>query len=243
MIPVNPPPAIRLPQAFTKDPELRAYFKNFNHMILQLWKRTGGGEDLVDVAINNNADLPVDQLRNQIKILSERIEELEGRPEILPNNSVLESDISDLQASITPVHVDIREFRSVEVIEAYTASDRDFMKVATSAEILLPLFPAENTVIIAINGHTNSINISGNGRTINGHDGVKSVEQNTFLTFYYFLATDEWFMTVAVVEDAEHKSVLIGEQESINESLKAVIFCLETIANIDHGSAIGTVDE
>ena len=47
-IQVNPPPINKLPEKIKKDKELNTFFRHLNHMLLQLWKRTGGGEDLID---------------------------------------------------------------------------------------------------------------------------------------------------------------------------------------------------
>lgn len=45
---VNPPPHRRIPQELRNDPILRAYFEDLEFNLFQLWKRTGGGEDLID---------------------------------------------------------------------------------------------------------------------------------------------------------------------------------------------------
>jgi hypothetical protein len=49
-IPVSPPPQPRYPKAIAEDKEARTYFDNLNRVILQLWKRTGGNDDLVNQA-------------------------------------------------------------------------------------------------------------------------------------------------------------------------------------------------
>lgn len=45
---VNPPPQIKLPPELAKDAATRTYFQHLDRMLLQLWKRTGGSEDLID---------------------------------------------------------------------------------------------------------------------------------------------------------------------------------------------------
>lgn len=47
MAQVNPPPQIKLPKKFLKDPEIRAYFRHLDRFFLQLWTRTGAGTDLI----------------------------------------------------------------------------------------------------------------------------------------------------------------------------------------------------
>lgn len=45
---VNPPPQIRLPPELAKDKDTRVFFQQLDRMLLQLWKRTGGADDLID---------------------------------------------------------------------------------------------------------------------------------------------------------------------------------------------------
>jgi len=47
-ISVNPPPQPRYPPKIANNEPVREYFDNLNRVILQLWRRTGGGEDAVD---------------------------------------------------------------------------------------------------------------------------------------------------------------------------------------------------
>jgi len=44
---VNPPPALRIPAKFFKDPELRTFFEQNRTILFQLWNRTGGSSDAV----------------------------------------------------------------------------------------------------------------------------------------------------------------------------------------------------
>lgn len=71
---VNPPPSIKIPREWQKNPEIVAYYKNFDRMMLQLWERTGGSRDAVSDAQNRaqsafNANLQ--QLTKEIKGLPE----------------------------------------------------------------------------------------------------------------------------------------------------------------------------
>lgn len=47
MAKANPPPFIKIPQQFLADREVRKYFQNKDFILFQLWKKTGGGADLV----------------------------------------------------------------------------------------------------------------------------------------------------------------------------------------------------
>lgn len=45
MTQVNPPPQLRIPEAFLKDAETRNYFEQKDFILYQLWLRTGGATD------------------------------------------------------------------------------------------------------------------------------------------------------------------------------------------------------
>ena len=51
---VNPPPMTKLPSKF-QDPETATYFRHLHKMLLQLWKRTGGGSDTIDSTLTQQA--------------------------------------------------------------------------------------------------------------------------------------------------------------------------------------------
>ncbi len=66
---VNPPPNLRRPKKIQGDPELEAYFRDMETIIFQLWRRTGGGTDLVDEAVTNfniNFSSAIFDIREQI---------------------------------------------------------------------------------------------------------------------------------------------------------------------------------
>lgn len=44
---VAPPPQLKIPEAFLKDPEVKNYFQQKDFTLYQLWLRTGGGADNV----------------------------------------------------------------------------------------------------------------------------------------------------------------------------------------------------
>lgn len=45
--PVNPPPFLRVPKAFLKDPEVRTFIEQQNIMLFQLYRKLGGTSDPV----------------------------------------------------------------------------------------------------------------------------------------------------------------------------------------------------
>lgn len=46
---VNPPPQLKIPEKFFNDPEVRAFFEQQRTILFQLWNRTGGTVDGVDL--------------------------------------------------------------------------------------------------------------------------------------------------------------------------------------------------
>lgn len=46
---VNPPPQVRIPEAFLSDPDIRRFFEKQQQILFQLWRRTGGSNDTVSL--------------------------------------------------------------------------------------------------------------------------------------------------------------------------------------------------
>ena len=67
-IQVNPPPSMKSPRSWQGDPEIVAYYKNVDRMMLQLWLRTGGSDDLVDDAAQSITSSSSRISRNAAKI-------------------------------------------------------------------------------------------------------------------------------------------------------------------------------
>lgn len=54
MAKVNPPPFLKTPALFLKEKGTRKYFQSIEFILFQLYKRSGGGTDLIDeIAIDN----------------------------------------------------------------------------------------------------------------------------------------------------------------------------------------------
>lgn len=174
MIAVNPPPSIRIPRAFQKDPEVREFYRLFNHMIFQLWKRTGGGTD--DVAgigqeASDNDNL-ASALIGQVAFLKMRLDDLDNiEPESIPQSP----------------------FICVTKSANYTAIDHNFVNAKNGATISLPQYPAENAVVIIRNGDDSNVRLSGNGKNINGSSAGNIYRKGTAIELHYFIDTDEWF--------------------------------------------------
>lgn len=73
---VNPPPQVRIPEAFLKDRETFAYFKQINQILFQLWVKTGGSEDPLTEA-DEEQGLSVGHVSGRVASLDDRLTELE----------------------------------------------------------------------------------------------------------------------------------------------------------------------
>ena len=75
MTQVNPPPHQRIPPALAKDPDTRHFLERLNFNLFQLWKRTGGSQDLIaetESATNASVAMSaITQLRAEIDGLPE----------------------------------------------------------------------------------------------------------------------------------------------------------------------------
>ena len=77
---VNPPPSQQLPRQFFEDAEVRKYMEALQFNVFQLWKRTGGGTDLIETVITQETTNTSTSSGNTGKIarLTQRVAELES---------------------------------------------------------------------------------------------------------------------------------------------------------------------
>ena len=166
---VNPPPQIKLPPELAKDRATRTYFQHLDRMLLQLWKRTGGADDLIDASA---------------------ITEVYPWP-IVDSGSENNSETSKYYQQA--VSTDRQVFNSTTKTINYTANDFDFINAKANVQITFPQYPCEDSVIIIRNGDSSSIKLYGNGKNINGCSTGQLEMEGTAIEFYYFLDSDEWF--------------------------------------------------
>lgn len=69
-VPVNPPPALRIPEQFSKDQEVLNFFEQQQVILYQLFRRTGGSEDFVEDNDTSTTSLSSRVSRNSAKINS-----------------------------------------------------------------------------------------------------------------------------------------------------------------------------
>lgn len=82
MTQVNPPPRLRIPPSLIRgDIEARAYLEQLNTILFQLWNRTGGGEDIIDIDRQRLIELENQVGENFNSFVQQLFKENEGLPE------------------------------------------------------------------------------------------------------------------------------------------------------------------
>ena len=86
---VNPPPQLRIPQAFFKDGETREYISQLNTIIFQLYNKIGGVND------------PISEIGNEgvtslSPIVQQTIKELNGLPELTIDTTGFTTDLTTI---------------------------------------------------------------------------------------------------------------------------------------------------
>ena len=99
---VNPPPALRIPKKFLVDPESKPFFEQMRTILFQLWKRTGGGVDLVagqQIIISTSGDIVLDSFGALI-VIDASSEAVELTLPVITQDNVGESiDIAIIDAT------------------------------------------------------------------------------------------------------------------------------------------------
>ena len=76
-IKVNPPPGLRIPQAFLNDGETREYISQLNTIVFQLYNRTGGVNDSIGDSQQSITSASSRVSRNAARINSLELKEFE----------------------------------------------------------------------------------------------------------------------------------------------------------------------
>jgi hypothetical protein len=95
---VNPPPHVETPKEFLANKGTRSYFQQIEFMLFQLWKRTGGGDDLIEGGVDDDIDnlANISALRSKLFKLEERVNCLEDSS----NDSIMNQKIAALNQKV-----------------------------------------------------------------------------------------------------------------------------------------------
>jgi len=86
---VNPPPGLRIPKAFLNDPETREYISQLNTIIFQLYRRSGGVNDVISEIGNEGVtSFPA--------TLQQAIKRLDGLPEFTVDTTGFTTDLTTI---------------------------------------------------------------------------------------------------------------------------------------------------
>jgi hypothetical protein len=85
--PVNPPPQLRIPMAFLKDPEVAAFVEQQNIILFQLYRKLGGVNDPISNIGNEG-------ITSFAPLLQQTIKQLNGLPEFTIDTSGFTTDLT-----------------------------------------------------------------------------------------------------------------------------------------------------
>lgn len=88
---VNPPPQLKIPKAFLQDREVRAFVEQQNVILFQLFRRTGGNNDIVAQVGNEGST-------SFSAILQQTIKRLDGLPEFTIDTTGFTTDSTFITA-------------------------------------------------------------------------------------------------------------------------------------------------
>lgn len=83
-------------------------------------------------------------------------------------------------------------FNARSIAASGEAVNQEFVLASNGSTVTLMSNPPTNAIIKVGNADGSTINIQGNGRTINGSTSAQMTRQYAVFDFYYFIDTDEW---------------------------------------------------
>lgn len=159
---------VPVPDAFQNNRETQDYFRYLHRFLHDLWKRTGGGDDLIETTVNTTIT-GNDTSSGALSEIFDRIEQ----QQLIANN--------------VP---QFAEYNPVTANRDYTASPYDFVNAKNKARITLPPYGS----VIVRNGDGSRIELWADGREINGKKMLELRRQGTALFLQYFIDDNEWFI-------------------------------------------------
>ena len=130
MADVNPPPSQQLPRQFFEDPEVRKYMEALQFNVFQLWKRTGGGQDLIQETITNNITNTgvLSNADGRISRLTKRVSELENNEAGTRNAAQIRQTNRRIDELIDLLLAELKLLRPDRELEQQQAEDIEEMR-------------------------------------------------------------------------------------------------------------------
>jgi hypothetical protein len=164
------PFVIQWPAVWLSDPQIEPVIRYLNRFLHDLWKRTGGGDDLIENNDNESSDFG------------------SGRSQALDDIAAVEQ-IEDLIPAVIP-----KVFYPSVKTENYTAVSGDFVDIRSGATITLE--PSSEAEIITANGDGTAVKVYSAIPIHYGKSSTKTVilqRQNTTIHWYLFESGTEQF--------------------------------------------------
>ena len=152
----------------SRDPQERDFYRYLVRFLHDLWRRTGGGDDAIEL-ITNTTITGNDTGASALSEIFNRIEQ------------------QQLVANNVPRFA---EYNPVTATRDYTAAPYDFVNAKNNARITLPSYGS----VIVRNGDGSRIELWADGRDINDKKFIEIRRQGTALFLQYFIDDDEWFI-------------------------------------------------
>lgn len=158
-----------IPKEFLSNHSTRSYYEYLHRFLHDLWKRTGGGSDLVaDTGTREAYPWSQDDAGEEIK------------QDSVSNYSYNEIRIEKLT-------------KKVINRESYTCSDNMFILMQNNSKLTLPKHPVRDSVVWFFKQDSTLATINGNGRKINGVNGnITFRKPGIGRQVHYFEDIGEW---------------------------------------------------
>lgn len=180
---------IPIPRAFLVDPEVRQYMEYKDRVIHDLYLRTGGADDAVEVATNRD----VYDGTSWAAIANKFNDEIQSIKAELSYAQIqkIEDGLGRIKGEL--LYLDLPADTKLNPVTVnggtYEAVPGDFINAKSRALIKFP----SSGMIEVRNGDGSVISLDGNGKLINGKSTGKLYNKGTSIQFYHFVEDDEWF--------------------------------------------------
>lgn len=159
---VNPPPHIKMPKQWQDVKEIRDYLNSRDFIQFQLWKRLGGGDDII-AGLQSSENPEDSMLRGMISSLRDDLEQIED----------------------APIDSAPRFYAAIKNSN-YTAVNGDFIEAQKKAIITLDPNANIDDQIIVANGDGSRITVLGTIKFDRPDTKLFINNQGTSLHFQYF---------------------------------------------------------
>lgn len=170
-----------IPLKIQSDPELRPFFEYFVRWAHDMWKRTGGGNDLV-ADTGTRESYPWELNESGAQDVSNVYDLFKQEPQSINQN--LYPQIIESVKEITTKTISN---------ETYTAVDNMFINMTNNSTLLLPANPMKNSVVY-FSKDDSKATLRPNGKKINGTlSDIVFYKERLGRQIHYFIDIDEWF--------------------------------------------------